>query len=88
MPVAELLARMDRLNLKRIVILTGRWGDALQAVMDENLKVNPSAPIKDAAQIVANRSAEAVAASLRVHKMFAQVRRDDEQPEHHGERRR
>ena len=34
MPVAELLARMDRLNVKRIVILTGRWGQALQEVIE------------------------------------------------------
>ena len=33
-PVVELLARMDRLNLKRIVILTGRWGEKLQQVVD------------------------------------------------------
>ncbi|HZS00039.1 MAG TPA: ABC transporter substrate-binding protein [Chloroflexota bacterium] len=37
--------------------------DALQAVMDENLKVNPNAPIRDAAQIIDNRAAEAVANS-------------------------
>ncbi|HLH25130.1 MAG TPA: ABC transporter substrate-binding protein [Chloroflexota bacterium] len=37
--------------------------EALQAVMDENLKANPEAPIRDAAQIVDNRAAEAVAAS-------------------------
>jgi hypothetical protein len=37
--------------------------DALQAVMDENLKVNPSAPIRDAAQIVDNRPLQAVQAT-------------------------
>jgi NitT/TauT family transport system substrate-binding protein len=37
--------------------------DALQAVMDENLKANPNAPIRDAAQLIDNRAAEAVAAS-------------------------
>ncbi len=40
-PVAELLARMDRLNLKRIVILTGRWGQALQQVVDQMVKPHP-----------------------------------------------
>ena len=39
--VPELLARMDRLNLKRIVILTGRWGDALQTVIDRMVKPHP-----------------------------------------------
>jgi NitT/TauT family transport system substrate-binding protein len=37
--------------------------DALQAVMDENLKVNPEAPIREAARIVDNRAAQAVEAS-------------------------
>ena len=40
-PVAELLERMDRLNLKRIVILTGRWGEALQGVVDRRVKPHP-----------------------------------------------
>ena len=40
-PVAELLARMDRLNVKRIVILTGRWGEALQQVVDRMAKPHP-----------------------------------------------
>src|SRR6266542_536368 len=40
-PVTELLARMDRLNLKRIVILTGRWGQALQQVVDQMVKPHP-----------------------------------------------
>jgi uncharacterized protein len=40
-PVAELLARMDRLNLKRIVILTGRWGETLQGVVDRMVKPHP-----------------------------------------------
>ena len=40
-----------------------RSADALQAVMDENLKANPNAPIREAAQIIDNRAAEAVAAS-------------------------
>ncbi len=40
-PLPELLARMDRLNLKRIVILTGRWGEALQGVLDRMVKPHP-----------------------------------------------
>jgi predicted TIM-barrel fold metal-dependent hydrolase len=40
-PVPELLARMDRLNVKRIVILTGRWGEALQQVVDRMAKPHP-----------------------------------------------
>ncbi len=40
-PVPELVARMDRLNLKRIVILTGRWGQALQQVVDRMVKPHP-----------------------------------------------
>jgi predicted TIM-barrel fold metal-dependent hydrolase len=40
-PVADLVARMDRLNVKRIVILTGHWGDALQGVVDRMVKPHP-----------------------------------------------
>jgi len=40
-PLPELLARMDRLNLKRIVILTGRWGEALQGVIDRMVTPHP-----------------------------------------------
>src|SRR6266487_2832840 len=40
-PVDELLARMDRLNLKRIVILTGKWGQALQQVVDRMMRPHP-----------------------------------------------
>lgn len=40
-PVVELLGRMDRLNLKRIVILTGMWGEKLQQVVDRMLKPHP-----------------------------------------------
>lgn len=40
-PLPELLARMDRLNLKRIVILTGRWGEALQRVIDRMVTPHP-----------------------------------------------
>jgi predicted TIM-barrel fold metal-dependent hydrolase len=32
---------MDRVNLKRIVILTGRWGEALQKVIDGTVKPHP-----------------------------------------------
>ena len=39
--VSELLARMDRVNVKRIVILTGGWGDKLQAVVDRMVKPHP-----------------------------------------------
>ena len=39
MPPAELVARMDKLNIKTIVILTGMWGEKLQHVIDE--MVNP-----------------------------------------------
>jgi predicted TIM-barrel fold metal-dependent hydrolase len=38
---AELVARMDRLNLKTIVILTGMWGDKLQAIIDNMVKPYP-----------------------------------------------
>ena len=40
-PVPELLAMMDRVNVKRIVILTGGWGDKLQAVVDRMVKPHP-----------------------------------------------
>ena len=35
---AQLVATMDRLNIKTIVILTGLWGDRLQAVIDRMVK--------------------------------------------------
>lgn len=38
---AELVARMDKLNIKSIVILTGMWGDKLQHVIDEMVKPYP-----------------------------------------------
>ena len=41
LPLPELLARMDRLNLARLVILTGAWGDRLQKVLDETVKPHP-----------------------------------------------
>jgi predicted TIM-barrel fold metal-dependent hydrolase len=40
-PLDDLLARMDRLNVKRIVILTGRWGEALQTVIDRMVRPHP-----------------------------------------------
>jgi predicted TIM-barrel fold metal-dependent hydrolase len=41
MPPAELVQRMDQLNIKTIVILTGMWGDKLQKVVDEMIKPYP-----------------------------------------------
>jgi predicted TIM-barrel fold metal-dependent hydrolase len=41
MPVPELVALLDRLNVRRLVILTGRWGDALSAVVDRLVKPHP-----------------------------------------------
>ena len=41
MPPAELVARMDKLNIKTIIILTGLWGDKLQHVIDEMVKPYP-----------------------------------------------
>ena len=37
----EMVARMDRLNLKTIVILTGMWGDKLQTIIDDMVKPYP-----------------------------------------------
>lgn len=37
----EMVARMDRLNLKTIVILTGLWGDRLQTLLDSMVKPYP-----------------------------------------------
>ena len=41
MDPAALVARMDKLNIKTIVILTGMWGDKLQHVIDEMVKPYP-----------------------------------------------
>lgn len=41
MPPADLIARMDKLNIKTIVILTGMWGQKLQHVIDEMVKPYP-----------------------------------------------
>jgi uncharacterized protein len=37
----EMVARMDRLNIKTIVILTGMWGDQLQTIIDDIVKPYP-----------------------------------------------
>lgn len=37
----EMAARMDGLNIKTIVILTGMWGDKLQAIVDDMVKPYP-----------------------------------------------
>ncbi len=37
----EMVARMDRLNIKSIVILTGMWGDKLQTIIDDMVKPYP-----------------------------------------------
>jgi predicted TIM-barrel fold metal-dependent hydrolase len=37
----EMIARMDRLNIKSIVILTGGWGDKLQTIVDDMVKPYP-----------------------------------------------
>ncbi len=34
----EMIARMDRLNIKTIVVLTGMWGDKLQSIIDNMVK--------------------------------------------------
>ncbi len=40
-PPAELVGRMDRNNIRTIVILTGMWGEKLQKVLDEMVKPYP-----------------------------------------------
>ncbi len=40
-PAAEAVARMDRTNVSRVVILTGGFGEALQRVVDEMVKPYP-----------------------------------------------
>jgi predicted TIM-barrel fold metal-dependent hydrolase len=40
-PPQELVERMNQLNIKTMVILTGEWGDKLQKVMDEMVKPYP-----------------------------------------------
>jgi hypothetical protein len=38
---AEVVRRMDRANVQKIVILTGMWGDKLQSVLDKMVKPYP-----------------------------------------------
>jgi predicted TIM-barrel fold metal-dependent hydrolase len=40
-PAAEVVRRMDKANVKKIVILTGMWGDKLQSVLDKMVKPYP-----------------------------------------------
>jgi hypothetical protein len=40
-PPADLVKRMDELNIKTIIILTGMWGDQLQHVIDQMVKAYP-----------------------------------------------
>lgn len=40
-PPAELVRRMDAANVEKIVVLTGMWGDKLQAVIDKMVKPYP-----------------------------------------------
>lgn len=40
-PPAQVVEMMDRLNIQTIVILTGRWGENLQRVVDEMVKPYP-----------------------------------------------
>jgi predicted TIM-barrel fold metal-dependent hydrolase len=40
-PVEKLIEGMDRLNIRKIVILTGKWGDELQKVIDFTVKPHP-----------------------------------------------
>jgi predicted TIM-barrel fold metal-dependent hydrolase len=41
MPPADVVEAMDRANVEKIVILTGMWGDKLQAVLDKMVKPYP-----------------------------------------------
>ena len=40
-PAAEVVKGMDRANVKKVVILTGRWGEKLQSVLDKMVKPYP-----------------------------------------------
>ncbi|MGB9433469.1 MAG: amidohydrolase family protein, partial [Candidatus Acidiferrum sp.] len=40
-PPAEVVRRMDSANVQKIVILTGMWGDKLQALIDKMVKPYP-----------------------------------------------
>jgi predicted TIM-barrel fold metal-dependent hydrolase len=41
-PPEKLVAGMDRLNISKLVILTGKWGDELQKVIDYTVKPFPN----------------------------------------------
>lgn len=41
LPPAEVVARMEQLNIRTIVIQTGMWGDRMQKVIDEMVKPYP-----------------------------------------------
>jgi len=41
MPAAEVIKTMDQANVRKIVILTGMWGDKLQKVLDTMVKPYP-----------------------------------------------
>jgi predicted TIM-barrel fold metal-dependent hydrolase len=40
-PAAEVVSGMDRANVRKVVILTGMWGDKLQSVLDKMVKPYP-----------------------------------------------
>jgi predicted TIM-barrel fold metal-dependent hydrolase len=40
-PAAEVVKGMDRANVRKVVILTGMWGDKLQGVLDKMVKPYP-----------------------------------------------
>lgn len=40
-PAAEVVKRMDQANVKKVVILTGMWGEKLQGVLDKMVKPYP-----------------------------------------------
>jgi predicted TIM-barrel fold metal-dependent hydrolase len=40
-PAAEVVKGMDRANVKKVVILTGMWGEKLQSVLDKMVKPYP-----------------------------------------------
>jgi uncharacterized protein len=40
-PAAEVVRRMDQMNVQKIVILTGQWGEKLQGLIDKMVKPYP-----------------------------------------------
>jgi predicted TIM-barrel fold metal-dependent hydrolase len=40
-PPAEVVKRLDQVNVKRVVVLTGAWGEKLQQVLDRTVKLYP-----------------------------------------------